>query len=271
MDPSEIEKRIELAAKIIKRANYVVAFTGAGISTESGIPDFRGKDGLWKKVDPKTATLEYFLEDPSRYWKRYLPENQNTLTSGLGDILSRTPNKGHLALAELVKIGKIKAIITQNIDSLHQKAQKQINSGECEIIELHGTVASCHCMDCGTKESRSSVITRVRNGELPPRCTHENCNGLMKTDTILFGEALPRDAIMKAHQYSERCDCMLILGSTLTVYPAASYPHVASQTGAKLIIINLDETAKDNLADIVIYGKIGDILPKITEHVKELI
>ncbi|MHA1298981.1 MAG: NAD-dependent protein deacylase [Candidatus Helarchaeota archaeon] len=271
MDEEELEKRIELAAKIIKKSNFIVAFTGAGISTESGIPDFRGKDGLWKKIDPKTATLEYFLEDPSRYWSRYLPEKKDALSSGLGDIMSREPNSGHLALAELEKMGKLKAIITQNIDSLHQKAQRKLNSGNCEIIELHGTVATCHCMDCGEKESRESVISRVRDGDLPPKCLRENCNGLMKTDTILFGESLPQEAMIKAHQYSQRCDCMIVLGSTLTVYPAASYPHIASQLGAKIIIINLDETVKDHLADIVLHGKIGNILPKITEKVKEFI
>ncbi len=271
MDEEEIEKRIALAAKLIRDSNYIVAFTGAGISTESGIPDFRGKDGLWKKVDPKTATIEYYLEDPSRYWSRYLPENEEKSKGGMGDILSRKPNEGHIALAELEKIGKLKALITQNIDNLHQKAQQQLNSGNCEVIELHGNVVGCHCMDCGLKETRESVINRVRNGELPPLCIREDCDGLMKTDTILFGESLPPDAIMKAQAYSQRCDCMIILGSTLTVYPAAGYPHIAESSGAKLIIINLDETGKDYLADIVIHGKIGDILPKIIEKVKELI
>lgn len=269
IDKDELERRIELAAKIIKNSNNIIAFTGAGISTESGIPDFRGKDGLWKKVDPKTASIEYFLEDPSRYWGRYLLDKEKKSQSSMGDILSRQPNVGHLALAELEKIGKLKAIITQNIDNLHQKAQKQLSSGNCEVIELHGTVVSCHCMDCGKKESRESVINRVRNGDLPPKCTREDCDGLMKTDTILFGESLPHDAIIKAQHYSERCDCMIILGSTLLVYPAASFPHVANQIGSKLIIINLEETVKDYMADIVIHGKIGDILPRIVEKIKK--
>lgn len=189
----------------------------------------------------------------------------------MGDILSRQPNEGHLALAELELLGKLKAIITQNIDNLHQKAQNQLISGNCETVELHGTVISCHCMICGKKEKRESVINRVTDGELPPKCKKEDCDGIMKTDTILFGESLPMDAIMKAQQYSEKCDCMLVLGSTLLVYPAASYPQIASQLGAKIIIINLEETIKDYLADIVIHGRIGEILPKVVEKVKELI
>ncbi len=259
MDPSELEQRIKIAAKLIRKSKRVVALTGAGISTESGIRDFRGPDGLWKEEDPmKWAHINAFMSDPSAYWARAANPNHSLKFDEV------EPNFGHKGLVELEKLGKLMAVITQNVDGLHHKA------GSSEVVELHGTVTRAHCLDCGVEYLRSEVIERVRKGEKLPRCTQPKCNGILKSNTILFGEPLPEAAIMRAYQLSEMCDLMIVLGSTLIVYPAAQLPNVAKRCGAGIIIINLEETEKDYIADVAIHGKIGDILPKVIEKYKEL-
>ncbi len=260
MDLTEFEKKITLAAKLIKKANRIVALTGAGISTESGIRDFRGPNGLWKEEDPmKWAHIDAFMRNPAAYWARAADPNRSLKFSDVD------PNAGHTALAELERLGKLVAVITQNVDGLHQKA------GNTEVIELHGNVIGAHCLECGAQYKRSEVIERVKRGENPPLCTQPGCNGILKSNTILFGEPLPQDALSRAYQLSQSCDLMIILGSSLVVYPAAQLPSVARNCGASIIIVNLEETEKDYLADIVINGKIGEILPKIVEKYKELI
>jgi NAD-dependent deacetylase len=260
MDPTDLEKRIKLAAKLIKNSRRIVALTGAGSSTESGIRDFRGPDGLWKEEDPmKWAHIDAFLRDPSAYWQRAADPNR-----GL-NFDSIEPNQGHLALAELERLGKLQAVITQNVDGLHQKA------GNTDVIELHGTVVWAHCLSCNTQYKRADVLERVRNGESPPLCTEPGCNGILKSNTVLFGESLPQDALMRAYQLSEMCDLMIVLGSTLVVYPAAQLPNVARNSGASLININLEPGERDFLFDIAIIGhKIGEVLPKIIEYYKHL-
>lgn len=259
MDPSELEQRIKIAAKIIKKSKRVVAFTGAGISTESGIRDFRGPNGLWKQEDPmKWAHINAFMTDPSAYWARAADPNRSLKFDEV------EPNLGHKGLVELEKLGKLIAVITQNVDGLHKKA------GSSEVVELHGTVVHAHCLECGAEYLRSEVIERVRKGEKTPRCTRSGCNGILKSNTILFGESLPEAALMRAYQLSELCDLMIVLGSSLVVYPAAQLPNVAQRSGASIIILNLEETDKDYIADVVVNGKIGDILPKIIEKYKEL-
>ncbi len=259
----EFQKRIKIAIKILKNSNKIIAFTGAGISTESGIPDFRGKNGIWKKVDPKTATLRYFLENPSSYWKRSAGlDNETPLIKEVSDI---NPNEGHLALARLARMGKLKAIITQNVDSLHQKAFEKLNVKEIPVVELHGTRVTAHCMKCKTKYPRKEVIEWVKNGEIPPRCRKDNCNGLLKSSTVLFGEQLPADAIQEAFKFARDCDCVLALGSTLTVFPASQVPVTAKENGAKFLIFNYDPTDMDFMADLTINGKLGDILPKLID------
>ena len=192
----ELEKRIEIAVKILKSCNNVIAFTGAGISTESGIPDFRGKDGVWKKIDPKTATLQYFKAYPEKYWGR--AAGLDSSMPIIGEVTEKEPNKGHVALAKLAQMGKLKGIITQNVDSLHQKANEKLGVGQIPVVELHGTMLTAHCIKCNEKYLRKNVIERVRNGENAPTCKKEECDGLIKTDTILFGEQFPQDAIQDA-------------------------------------------------------------------------
>lgn len=259
MDHSELEKKITLAAKLLKKSRRIVALTGAGSSTESGIRDFRGPDGLWKQEDPmKWAHIDAFRRDPSAYWNRAIDPNRSLNFDAV------EPNDGHRGVAELEQMGKVIAVITQNVDGLHQKA------GSKDVVELHGTVIYAHCLTCGAQYKRSDVLKRVKNGESPPLCTKSGCQGILKSNTILFGEPLPQDALMRAYQLTEMCDLMLILGSSLVVYPAAQLPNVAVRCGAKLILINLEETEKDYLAEITIQGKIGTILPKIIEKLKDL-
>ncbi len=259
MNSSELEKKILLAAKLIKKARKVVALTGAGSSTESGIRDFRGPDGLWKQEDPmKWAHIDAFRRDPSAYWNRAIDPNRSLNFDAV------EPNDGHRGVVELEQMGKIIAVITQNVDGLHEKA------GSKEVVELHGTVMYAHCLNCGAQYKRSDVLERVKEGESPPLCTKSGCSGILKSNTILFGEPLPQDALMRAYQLTETCDLMLVLGSSLVVYPAAQLPNVAVRCGAKLILINLEETEKDYLAEIVLNGKIGDILPRIIDKLKEL-
>ncbi|MHA1785599.1 MAG: SIR2 family NAD-dependent protein deacylase [Candidatus Helarchaeota archaeon] len=257
----ELEKRIDIVVKILEKCENIIAFTGAGISTESGIPDFRGKNGIWKKTDPKFATLQYFLEHPEEYWKKAAGVGSETPI--IGNILDKNPNEGHFALAKLGKMGKLKGIITQNVDNLHQKANEVIGNIQIPIIELHGTMVTAHCIKCNAKYHRNEVIQRVRNGEIPPTCKEENCNGILKSDTILFGESLPEKAINDAFKLANDCDCVLALGSSLVVFPAANIPIVAKERGAKFVIINYEPTDMDFMANLTINGALGEILPQI--------
>ncbi len=260
METDEFNKKIELVAKLIKKSRRIIALTGAGSSTESGIRDFRGPKGLWKEEDPmKWAHISAFMRDPAAYWARAADPNRGINFDNV------EPNAGHLALAELERIGKLTAVITQNVDGLHEKA------GNTDVIELHGTIVRAHCLECGAEYKRADVLERIRKGDNPPRCTKPNCKGILKSNTILFGESLPQDALMRAYQLSELCDLMIILGSSLVVYPAAQLPNVARNAGASLIMINLEPTEKDYLMDIVLNGNIGEILPKIIEKYKSLI
>lgn len=257
---SELEKKIELAAKLIQKSQRIVALTGAGISTESGIRDFRGPQGLWKEEDPiKWAHIDAFMRDPAAYWARAIDPKRSI---HIDDV---QPNAGHHGLVELERMGKLIAVVTQNVDGLHQKA------GNSHVVELHGTNRMAHCLKCNAQYKRADVLQQVKKGENPPLCMQPGCKGLLKSNTILFGEPLPEEAINHAYQLTELCDLMIVLGSSLVVYPAAHLPSAARGCGANLIIINNDETDKDYLADIVINGeKIGDVLPKIIAKCKEL-
>jgi NAD-dependent deacetylase len=241
------------AAKIIVNSRKLVVFTGAGMSTESSIPDFRGPGGLWTKYDPmKVASIDAFRSDPKAWWE---------WISSLGsNVLEATPNKGHLAIAELEKLGKVDCVITQNIDGLHQKA------GNSYVLELHGSVATAKCMQCRASYPRDYVMDLIKNGEIPPRC--DVCSGILKLDVVLFGEPLPQLIFKEATERSNNCDAMLVAGSSLVVYPAAVLPKLAKEQGAKIIMVNLEPTEFDGECDVVIRGKVGGILPKMVEACK---
>jgi NAD-dependent deacetylase len=242
------------AAKLLSNARRGLVLTGAGVSAESGIPTFRGEGGLWTKYDPvKVASIAYFMADPSAYWK---------VSKDRGRIaLAARPNAGHHALAALEAGGHLVAIATQNTDGLHQE------SGSRHVIELHGSSRTVQCLDCGSRETRSEVQARLEV-EMPPRC--RICGGtFLKPTVVLFGEPLPQPAIQEAFALARQADVMLVVGSSLVVYPAAEIPVLAVRSGAQLIVINAEPTPLDELADVVVRGKSGEVLPEIVELIDE--
>jgi len=238
------------AAELIGEARHGLALTGAGVSAESGIPTFRGEGGLWTRYDPvKVASIEYFMADPSAYW---------SVSKDRGRVaLAARPNPGHHALAALEASGHLGAVVTQNTDGLHQE------SGSRTVIEVHGSSRTVQCLDCGNREPRSEVQARL-DVEMPPRC--KLCGGaFLKPTVVLFGEPLPQAAIQQAFALARQADVMLVVGSSLVVYPAADIPLVAVREGAQLIVINAEPTPFDELAAVVIRGKSGEVLPEIVE------
>lgn len=236
------------AAELLKSARRGLALTGAGVSAESGIPTFRGPDGLWKQFDPvKVASIEYFMADPSAYW---------TVSKDRGSVaLAARPNPGHHALAALEAAGHVAVVVTQNTDGLHQE------SGSRNVIEIHGSGRTVQCLDCGTREPRGDVQVRL-DVEMPPRC--KVCGGsFLKPTVVLFGEPLPQAAVTKAFALAREADVVLVVGSSLLVYPAADIPLVALRSGARMIVINAEPTPFDELAEIVIHGRSGAVLPEI--------
>jgi len=242
---------IETAAEIIRNSNNIVVFTGAGSSTESGIADFRSEGGLWSRYDPSIyANYFYFLEDPSKFWEMH---------NELVDILVKAePNPIHLGVVELEKRGKVSAIITQNVDALHQKA----GSGKYRpvpIFELHGSYIKLECIECKKEFDFDEVETiNIKY----PLC---ECGGFIKPKVVLFGEALPSGVLDAAMDAAQNCDCFLMIGSSLLVSPANFLPPIAKQSGAKLIFINRDPTPLDGIADIFLKGSGGEILSEIIQ------
>jgi len=236
----------------IGEATRVVVLTGAGISTDSGIPDFRGPQGLWTK-NPKAEKLSdirYYMSDPEvrrLAWQSRLEH----------PAWSARPNAGHLALVELERQGKLHALITQNIDELHQLAG---NSPE-KVIEVHGTVRQVVCMECGERAPMERALARVRAGEADPPC--RSCGGILKSATISFGQALVPEVIDRAMQAAAQAEVLLAVGSTLQVYPVAGAVPAAKSAGARVVIINAQPTAMDDLADAVFNDSISEVLPKL--------
>lgn len=249
------DKLIDEAAKIIKDSHFIVVFTGAGISTESGIADFRSEGGLWSRYDPSIyASYFYFLQDPSKFW---------TMHKELEDIVTDAePNPAHYAIAELEKMGKIKVIITQNIDMLHQRA----GSGEngAAIYELHGSYGTLHCIKCGKEYDYKEIDTK--NVEYPV-CSCDR-KGFIKPKVVLFGESLPGSVLDDAIKACRDCDCFIMVGSSLAVSPANFMPSYARNGGAKIIFINRDPTMMDGIEDIFLMGSASEIFTKILEKLK---
>ena len=236
----------------IEASHRVVALTGAGISTESGIPDFRGPQGVWTK-NPKAEKLSdirYYMADPEVRRLSW----QSRLEHPTWDA---QPNSGHRALVELERAGKLHALVTQNIDGLHQRAG---NSPE-RVIEVHGTVRDAVCMSCEWRGPMPAVLERVRAGEADPPC--EVCGGILKSATISFGQALVPEVIDRAMRVAAEADLMLAVGTSLQVYPVANAVPIAREAGARVVIVNAEPTALDELADAVLAGSIGAILPAI--------
>jgi NAD-dependent deacetylase len=233
-------------------AHRIVVLTGAGISTDSGIPDFRGPNGLWTKnpAAEKASNIEYYLNDPEvrrAAWQHRVD----------APAFTAEPNEGHRAIVELERTGRLLAVVTQNVDGLHQKA----GNDPGKVIEVHGTVWFTRCWDCQDRRAMSETLDRVRAGEGDPSCLV--CGGILKSDTISFGQALVPEVIDRAMQVSDQCDVMLAVGSTLAVFPAANCVPRAKVGGAAVIVVNGQETAMDRYADWLLVGEIGDILPAL--------
>lgn len=242
------------AAELLSAARSGLAFTGAGVSAESGIPTFRGEGGLWTRYDPiKVASIDYFMADPSAYWKVALDRGRDAITA--------RPNPGHMALAALEKKGHLAGVVTQNTDGLHQ------DSGSRRVIEVHGSGRTVQCLDCGARERRADVQARLEV-EMPPRCPV--CGGrFLKPTVVLFGEPMPYAAVQEAFALAREADVVLVVGSSLVVYPAADIPLTAARSGASMIVVNAEPTPFDELAEVVIHGKAGEVLPEIVNLMAE--
>jgi NAD-dependent deacetylase len=234
-------------AALIAHSQRIVAFTGAGISTESGIPDFRSPGGIWSRMQPIDFRDFMRSADMRREaWRRKAVIDR--------DFQQAAPNRGHRALAALVARGVMSAIITQNIDGLHQASGVP---GE-QVIELHGNGTYASCLDCGLRYELAPIMAAFEHDESLPVCTV--CGGIIKSATISFGQSMPQAAMARAHAESTECDLFIVLGSSLVVYPAAGFPALAKQRGAKLVIINRDATEQDDSADLVVHEEIGATL-----------
>lgn len=249
---TSLDAEIHAAAQLVRACRRITVLTGAGISTESGIPDFRGPQGVWTKnpAAEKLATLQHYMSDPDvrrRAWQQRL-QHEAWLAA---------PNAGHAALVALERTGKLKALLTQNIDGLHQKA----GSDPKLVVEIHGTIHEVVCMSCGDRGPMAGALSRVRNGEEDPSC--RACNGILKSATISFGQNLVAPDLHRAEQAALDCELMFAIGSSLGVYPIAGVVPLAKQAGARIVIVNGTATEMDGLADHVLRGKIGEILPRI--------
>ena len=247
---------LDVIASWLRDAPYVAVLTGAGISTESGIPDFRGPHGVWTK-DPaaeKTATLEYYMGDPEvrkRAW-------QNRVKS---ELWSAEPNAAHRALVDLERKHALHGLVTQNVDGLHHAAGQ---SPEI-VVEIHGNVREVKCMSCDMRAPDGHALERVPRGEDDPRC--RDCGGILKSATISFGENLVAEDLRRAQKIAARADVFCALGTSLGVYPAAALPEIALRNGARLVVMNAQETPFDDLAAAVVREQLGEVLPALVEGV----
>jgi NAD-dependent deacetylase len=243
---------IQKAAKDIFHSKKTIAFTGAGISVESGIPDFRGAQGLWQKYDPEEyAHIQAFYSNPDKVWLM--------IKEMFSLIMAAKPNPAHMGLAELERMGLLSSVITQNVDGLHQAA------GNTNVIEFHGTHRTLSCLKCSTKIEGTSLTLE----DLPPRCSR--CSSLLKPDVVFFGEPIPWEAQIMSFKESKSCKAVLVIGTSAVVYPAATIPITAKERGAIVIEINTEPTPLTNqISDYLICGSAGEIIPAIVEEVKKM-
>ncbi len=248
-----MDEKIKLVANKIKKSKHLIIFTGAGISTESGIPDYRSQGGIWDKFKPVYFD-EFMSSEKARikYWKQRLDMEKSLSVS--------KPNIGHKSIARLYELGYLKTLITQNIDGLHQAS----GIPESTIIELHGNTRRVKCMSCKKIISWETAQKMIDSGDKAPECI---CSGYYKPDTISFGQAMPIEETQRAADLSSQCDVFIVVGSTLLVQPAALMPKYAKNSGAFLAIINLSDTPYDNVCDVLIREKAGDVLNRIVKQI----
>ncbi len=248
----DFERLVTVVRGWIEAAERVVVLTGAGVSTDSGIPDFRGPQGVWTRNPEaeKQSTIQHYVADPEvrrRAWRSRLES----------PAWSAQPNAGHRALVALERRGKLDTLITQNIDGLHQAA----GSSPERVVEVHGTMREVVCLDCGQRAPMERALARVRAGEDDPPC--RTCGGILKSATISFGQSLVPEDLRRAELAARRCDLMLAVGTKLSVWPVAGVVPVAKDSGARVVIVNAEPTEMDGMADAVLRGSIGDILPRL--------
>jgi NAD-dependent deacetylase len=252
----EMDARLDRAAELLATTGRVVAFTGAGVSTESGIPDFRSPTGLWARYDPDDFSFPNFMrsEDARR---RYWAVGRELYAA----IRAAEPNPAHRAIAALDRMGLLDCVITQNVDDLHQRA----GSSPAKVIELHGNATRVRCLACDRRCPRDEIQARLVAGEAVPACVA--CGGIIKPMTILFGEPMPAAAVDLAERRSRAAGCFLVVGSSLAVYPAAYMPTYAQEAGARLVVVNLTPTRLDHVADVVLTGPAGSILAGLVTRI----
>ena len=259
MDNQILETLADKVADLIINAKRIVVFTGAGVSTESGIPDFRSPGGIWDRFDPDDFTYQKFVNNPESRRKQWQMLREGLLTGGAKS------NPAHYAIAELDKLDKLDCVITQNVDNLHQKA----GVPDDKVFELHGNMQWVKCLSCGRRYPFDQIKVRLDEGEEIPDC--EVCHGILKPDIVLFGESLPGAVLKEATFRSYECDLFIVIGSTLVIYPAAYMPIYATNAGAKLVIINLSSTPMDQQATVLIRAKAGETMSRVIQKVTEKI
>ncbi|MGC9071840.1 MAG: NAD-dependent protein deacetylase [Acidilobus sp.] len=250
-DAKALAKRV---AEALVSSEFAVMLTGAGVSTASGIPDFRGPQGLWRRVDPSLFEISYFYSNPLDSWRLFADR--------FGTLREVRPNPAHLGIARLEEIGLVKAVITQNIDGLHQAA------GSRRVIELHGNARYAVCTECGRRYPVEEALSAVREGRLP---TCPACGGLLKPDVVYFGEPLSPEALQEAYMMAENSDLFLVVGSSLAVSPANQLPVVAKARGARLMIVNMGETALDDIADLKVEAPVERFVPMVCAMAEDMV
>jgi len=253
----EQDAKLKAVAKWIAGAKNVVVFTGAGVSTESGIPDFRSPGGIWTKFDPDDFTIDMFIKSSATRRKQW-----EILLMG-GIMTDALPNRAHRAIAELERMDKLDCVITQNIDSLHLKA----GNSPSKVLEVHGHARTVHCLGCMATFSLEDIIKENQGIKDIPVCGR--CGGILKPDVVFFGEALPEDVFEQAIHCSIHSDLFIVVGSSLVVHPASMMPQFAKDGGARMVIINFAPTPYDQVADIVVHASAGESMERVIEYLRQ--
>ncbi len=252
-EATDLDDRIDALGERVREAETTVALTGAGLSTASGIPSFRGEDGIWERFDQGDFEYGRFKRDPAGFWADRLALHETLYGDGV------EPNAAHEALADLEAAGNLDAVVTQNVDGLHRAA------GSESVVRLHGTSDHVECEGCGTRQAAEPVRERAAGGELPPAC--EACGGVLKPAVVLFGEPMPTGALNRARQLASDADLLVAAGSSLVVEPAASLPGIAERDGATLALVNLEETRYSDRARFDLRADVTGVLPALAETV----